>query len=91
MTYDHALPVQSYACVLVLANVGDTGCRISLQLSLTLAQQELDSVEVLFIHVQALSKLPPGESFEIWSCGGWLCSSCAEAASVECKDISLKA
>lgn len=69
--------------MLSAGNVGDVWSFISLQLSLSLPQQELDSTKILLVHFEVLLELFTRESIEVGPSVVRLVSCGAEAFAVE--------
>lgn len=64
-------------------DIGDVGSLVSLQLPLTLPQQELDSTKILLVHFEVLLELFTRESIEVGPSVERLVSCGAETFAVE--------
>ena len=61
--------------------------RIGVQLPLSHPEHEFDGAEVLPQDaVLVLPEVVADDALEVWSCFGWFCACCAEAAAVEGED-----
>lgn len=65
------------------SNIGDVRSFISLQLPLSLPQQELDGTKILLVHLEVLLELFTGESIEVGPSVVRLVSCGAETFAIE--------